>query len=237
MSWARSPVAVRVREVILMWLLAPLMCVYTRRRVRGHEVLDEVSGPVLFVATHASHMDTPLVLQSLPRAWRRRTAVAAASDYFYVKPALAWAVSLAFNTVPVRRQTAGTGGDAVSDLDRLIGEGWSLVIYAEGTRSRDGSVGRLHAGAAVLAAQHGLPIVPVYVSGTHAVMPAGRRWARVRAGRHPIEVHFGPPVVPRDDEHRTEVMERLRLFFESCGAVTTPDQRLRSNRPRAAARQ
>ena len=40
-------------------------------------------------------------------------------------------------------------------------------MFAEGTRSRDGTVGRLRSGAAVLAAEHGLPIVPIHVSGTH----------------------------------------------------------------------
>ena len=51
-------------------------------------------------------------------------------------------------------------------------------MFAEGTRSRDGSVGRLRSGAAVLAAQHDLAIVPIHVSGTHEVMPVGRYWMR-----------------------------------------------------------
>ena len=51
-------------------------------------------------------------------------------------------------------------------------------MFAEGTRSRDGTVGRLRSGAALLAAEHGLPIVPVHVAGTHAVMPPGKRWMR-----------------------------------------------------------
>jgi len=63
------------------------------------------------------------------------------------------------------------------------------------------------------------------------VMPPGRRWMRRRPGRliptrQPIAVHFGPPVRPGEAEHRTEVMERVRLFFEACGAVTTPDRRI-----------
>jgi 1-acyl-sn-glycerol-3-phosphate acyltransferase len=141
-------------------------------------------------------------------------------------PWLAHVVSLAFNTVPVERKGAGT--EAASGLARLLGEGWSLLVFAEGTRSRDGTVGRLHSGAAVLAAQHGVTIVPVYVSGTHAVMPPGRSWMRRSGGRQPIAVHLGPPIRPGDGEHRREVMERVRLFFEASGAVTTPDKRVES---------
>ena len=80
-------------------------------------------------------MDTPTILRALPRAWRRRTAVAAAADYFYRLPWIARAVSLAFNTVPVQRKGEGVAPDAASQLVRLIDEGWSLLVFAEGTRA------------------------------------------------------------------------------------------------------
>jgi 1-acyl-sn-glycerol-3-phosphate acyltransferase len=222
--WARSRVAGGVREVILLGLLGPLIDLYTRAQTHGHEHLAALQPPVVFVANHSSHMDTPVILRALPAAWRRRTAVAAAADYFYRVPWLAHVVSLAFNTVPVERK--GEGSETASGLARLIGEGWNLLLFAEGTRSRDGTVGRLHSGAAVLAAEHRVAIVPVYVSGTHAVMPPGRSWMRRARGRQRIAVHVGPPIRPREGEHRTEVMERVRLFFEASGAVTTPDKRI-----------
>ena len=89
-------------------------------------------------------------------------------------------------------------------------------MYAEGTRSRDGSVGKLRSGAAVLAAQNGLSLVPIHVSGSHDVMPVGRYWPRFRRGRkrHPVEISFGAPIRPTDAEHRSEVMERVRVHLE-----------------------
>ena len=174
-SWVRGSAAGAVREVVLHGVLGPLIDLYTRRQVIGREHLAALEPPVLFVANHSSHIDTPAILRALPRAWRRRTAVAAAADYFYRVPWLAHLVALAFNTVPVQRKGEGAGPDAASLLARLIDDGWSLLVFAEGTRSRDGTVGRLRSGAAVLAAEHGLVIVPVHVSGTHAVMPPGRR--------------------------------------------------------------
>jgi 1-acyl-sn-glycerol-3-phosphate acyltransferase len=230
-SWARSAPAVAVREVLLFGVLGPLIDLYTRPSILGREHLDAIDPPAIFVANHSSHIDTPAILRALPTAWRRRTAVAAAADYFYRIPLIAHAVSLAFNTVAVQRKGGGVVPDAASQVGRLIQEGWSLLVFAEGTRSRDGTIGRLRSGAAVLAAEEGLVIVPVHVSGTHAVMPPGRRWMRRSRGRfagprHPIAIHFGPPVHPRKGEHRTEVMERVRLFFEASGAVTTPDKRI-----------
>ena len=238
-SWARGGAARAVREVLLRGLLGPLMDAYTRRRVVGRDRLAGLEAPVLFVANHSSHMDTPAILRALPWEWRRRTAVAAAADYFYRVPWLARVVSLVFNTVPVQRKGEAAAPDAASPLTRLLDEGWSLLLFAEGTRSRDGTVGRLRSGAAVLAAERGLVIVPVYVSGTHAVMPPRRRRiqrrrGRFSGGRHPIAVHFGPPVRPGDAEHRTDVMERIRRFFEASGAETTVDKRIAARDRRSA---
>jgi 1-acyl-sn-glycerol-3-phosphate acyltransferase len=209
------------------------MDLYTRRRVHGREHLTGLEAPVVFVANHSSHMDTPTILRALPGRWRRRTAVAAATDYFYRRRALAHAVSLLFNTVPMQRNGGGLEPGSSSHLNRLTADRWSLLVFPEGTRSRDGRVGRLRSGAAVLAAEHDLPIVPIYVSGTRAVMPPGYRWMRRRGGRasrHPIGVRFGAPISQGPEEQRADVMERVRLFFEASGATTTPGEPASSRR-------
>ena len=110
-------------------------------------------------------------------------------------------------------------------------------MYAEGTRSRTGDVGKLRAGAAVLAAERELPIVPVHVSGTHATMPVGRSWMRRGPGfrRRPVGVAFGPAIHAAPGEHRIDVMERVREFFESQGAATSPRRRATPTRTGSAA--
>ncbi len=215
-GWSRSPPGRAVREAALMGVLSPLMDLYTRRTVRGREHLDGLEAPVLFVGNHSSHMDTPVILRALPARFRRRTVVAAAADYFYAKRRLGWTVSLFFGTVPMARDGRGLDEESTAHIDALFKQGWSLVMFAEGTRSRDGSVGKLRSGAAVLAAQYGLPLVPIHVSGTHDVMPVGRYWMQYqqRFKRQPIEISFGPPIRPQGVEHRTEVMERVREHLE-----------------------
>ena len=217
-GWSRSPLARAVREAVLMGVLSPLMDLYTNRTVRGREHFEGLDAPVLFVANHSSHMDTPVVLRALPPRFRRHTAVAAAADYFYAKRRLGWTVSLFFGTVPMARDGRGLDNDSTGHIDKLFKAGWSLVMYAEGTRSRDGSVGQLRSGAAVLAAQYGLPLMPIHVSGTHAVMPVGRYWMQVPPGRpiprrRPIEIRFGAAIHPKSPEQRHDVMERIGAFF------------------------
>jgi 1-acyl-sn-glycerol-3-phosphate acyltransferase len=235
MPWARSEPACFVREVLLSAVFRPLIALYARAEIDGLEHLDGLAGPVIFAANHCSHVDTPLILRALPWRWRRRTGVAAAADYFYERRLTAYAVSLAFNTVPVERNGARLRPDAVSLLDRLLDEDWSVVVFAEGTRSRNGSIGPLQSGAAVLAARHDAAIVPVYVAGTRQTMPAGRRWMRRRPGgrRQNVRVAFGAPISPRPAEERREVMEQVRLFYESQGATTTPNRRVAAKRRQA----
>ena len=222
--WARSAPSRAVRAALLVFVLGPLIAYYVRARRRGHERFAQLTGPVVLVSNHSSHLDTPAILRALPPAWRRRTVVAAAADRFYQRRFVASGVSLLFNTVPLSR--AGGGADALEHIQELVGDGWNLLIYAEGTRSRDGSVGRMHSGAALVAQRHQIPIVPVRVTGTRAAMPPGASWphrikGRLFSHRHQVEVAFGAPVAPRAGETPAQLMARVSAFF-ATGAEDPP---------------
>ena len=158
----------------------------------------------------------------MPRKWRSRTVVAAAADYFYKKRWSAWGVALLINTVPLGRSGGGLSNGATDHVDRLIDERWNLLMFPEGTRSRDGSIGKVRSGAAVIAANHGIDIVPIYVSGTHDAMPPGQNWPKRIPGklfprRHKIEIRFGEPIPPRDPAERRDVMAEVQAFWERKG--------------------
>jgi 1-acyl-sn-glycerol-3-phosphate acyltransferase len=218
MAWARSWLAGVARENFLRFVLRPMMDYYAARRATGREKLAGLKGPVILVANHASHMDTPVILAALPRKLRKRTAVAAAADYFYKNRLVAAAVSLVFNTVPIERRGGGLTKNGGGHLDTLLDQGWNLLLYPEGTRTRDGGPGRVRRGAAVLAAAHNLSIVPIRVTGTREAMPPGRLWPKRIRGklvshRHPIEVSFGEPIRPTEDA--TALIERVQRFFDT----------------------
>ena len=226
-SWARCGYAKAARAALLGFGLGPMIDFYVRNRVVGGEIFDTLAHPVIFVANHASHLDTPTILRALPRKWRRRTAVAAAADYFYDKRWKAGGVALLFNTVPLGRNGGGLGGGATDHVDRLIDEDWNLVMFPEGTRSRDGEIGKVRSGAAVIAAQHGIDVVPIYIGGTHEAMPPGRNWPKHKPGRffprrHEVEVRFGDPIRPRSAEDRHEVMDEVRAFWQHKGHYPAP---------------
>jgi 1-acyl-sn-glycerol-3-phosphate acyltransferase len=222
LPWARSWLAGVARENFMRFVLNPLMDYYAARRATGREKLAALKGPVILVANHASHLDTPVILSALPRRLRKRTVVAAAADYFYRNRVVASAVSLVFNTVPIERRSGGGLAKNGSHLDTLLDQGWNVLLYPEGTRSRNGAPGRVRRGAAVLAAAHHLTIVPIRVTGTAEAMPPGRLWPK-RLGttpvpkRHRIEVSFGEPIRPSGDANL--LIESVQSFFEN-GAAT-----------------
>jgi 1-acyl-sn-glycerol-3-phosphate acyltransferase len=203
-AWARTKPAKAVRRFVQAGLLKPVVWNETDVKVEGLDVLEQLTPPVLFVSNHSSHLDAPLVLCSLPPAWRERTAVGAAADYFFDVWWRAASTALVFNAFPIERQGSGRG---TGTARQLIREGWNLVVFPEGTRSKDGWVQRFRHGTARLAEDAGIPIVPVAIRGAYAAMPRGRSWPR--KGRFPITVRYGQPIVPERDEDFRSVAARV----------------------------
>jgi 1-acyl-sn-glycerol-3-phosphate acyltransferase len=203
-DWSRRRPAMAAREVAQKAGLEPLFRSQVRTHVEGLDVLERIDGPVIFVANHASHLDTPLILLSLPDEWRRRTAVAAAADYFFDTWWRAVGSVLLFNTFPIDRR----GGTMAATPAEVLADGWSLVIYPEGTRSVDGWMGKFRLGAAYLAKEHGVPVVPVAHRGTFAAMPRGQGWPS--RGRRQLTIRFGEPVVAGPDESVRDFAPRIK---------------------------
>lgn len=203
-EWSRRKPAMAAREVAHKVGLEPLFRSQVRTRVEGLDILERTEGPVIFVANHASHLDTPLILFSLPDEWRRRTAVAAAADYFFDTWWRAVGSSLLFNTFPIDRR----GGTMAATPAEVLADGWSLVIFPEGTRSNDGWMGKFRMGAAFLAKEHGIPVVPVAHRGTFAAMPRGQGWPS--PGRRQVTIRFGEPLSCGTDESVREFAPRIK---------------------------
>ena len=148
-SWARRYPARVVRAAILESVMRPVMAVIASPARRGLDRLDDVDGPVVFVANHHSHADTPLLLTSIPDPWRHRIMVGAAADYFFGNRVSGAVSALAIGAVPIERSKVGRKS---ADMARdLIDDGWSMLLYPEGGRSPDGWGQEFRGGAAYLA--------------------------------------------------------------------------------------
>ena len=134
------------------------------------------------------------MLQALPNRFRFRAFVVAAADSIFKRKWEAVLTQLLINTFPIPR--AGGARPALDRLKDHLAHRWSVVIFPEGTLSRTGNIGTFKKGAAILAIDAGVPIVPAYIDGLYEVFPRFRRIPR----RHPASITFGDPLYPQAAE-------------------------------------
>jgi len=154
-----------------------------RVRVEGLTDLPR-TGPLIVVANHISNLDPPLVGGWLAPALRRRPRFLAKVSLF--AGPLGWFLR-SQGVIPVR--AGGSDVDAYRAAKAVLDAGGVIVIFPEGTRSRDGQLQDARPGVALLATRTGVPILPVGVSNTDMLLGRGKRLPRfgtrvvMRAGR------------------------------------------------------
>jgi len=121
----------------------------------------------IFVSNHQSIYDIPVIFATLPYQLR-----IIAKESLGSFPFLGWHLRRNGHLLVDRRNPDRAG--ILRRWRALVGEGLSLVIFPEGTRSADGRVGRFKAGSFLLAVEAQLPVVPLSIDGTRHVMRKGR---------------------------------------------------------------
>lgn len=211
-GWVYGPVGRAFRSLVQGLVLFPIVRFLTPMTVRGRGKAKAVDNPVIVAANHVSHLDTPIVLRALPRRIRRRLVIAAAKDYFYRSRLKGLLVSVSLATFPFDREEGSRASLAQSAS--LLADGWSLLIFPEGTRSHDGALGSVRSGAAVLALQTGTPILPLCVHGLASVMPKGTS-APLPGG---VVVDVGPLLEPGPGEEVAALRHRLERSLHTLAA-------------------
>ena len=202
-EWARTESARRARAVLIETMVRPVMAGLAQPTIRGRDRLEGLDGPAIFAANHHSHIDTPLLLSSLPLPWRHNVVVGAAADYFFGTRATGTMSALVIGAIPIDRNRASR---SATDLARdLIDSGWSMVVFPEGGRSPDGWGQPFRGGAAFIATKTNCPIVPVHIEGTGRILRKGS--SRPTPARTTIT--FGEPIFPGEKAEARKLNERV----------------------------
>ena len=152
-----------------------------RLKVEGRERLP-AKPPFILVSNHQSHLDALVLASQLPWSLRIRTYPIAAMDTFFESPITSAFAASTINALPMQRGRAGA--HALDDLrKRLIEEQCIYVLFPEGTRSRDGTMGPFKPGVGMFLAGADVPVVPCHLQGAFEALPPTRhvpRPARIR---------------------------------------------------------
>lgn len=170
---------------------------YLRPKVEGREYLP-AEGAFIIAANHSSHADTAVLFAVLPRRLRRHVVAAAAQDYFFQGGAMQNFARMLYNVIPVSRDPKVRGKDPLRHVVRALREGYGVLMYPEGTRSVDGTIGTFKPGIGRLIAEFpGLPVIPTRIVGTARVLPKGKTVPRP----FKVKVFFGAPLELRAHLH------------------------------------
>jgi long-chain acyl-CoA synthetase len=229
-NWVLQAGRVAFIELVLrpvVWLLgAP-------RVVCDKEELPD--APVLLIANHVTAYDGALILYALPAKLRRRVAAAMSGEMLedmrharnqanavanFFGPAAYWLLTALFNVFPLPRargfrRSFAHAGEA---MDR----GYSVLIFPEGTRSRDGRLHTFRPGIGLLAAQSRVPIVPIALAGLGEIRATHARW--FRSGK--IEVRIGRAITTATEESdpaefTAMLEEAVRVLYAVPPAIET----------------
>ena len=213
-DWARRYLSRLTRRLALASLGKAVIAYYANPTIRGLDRLHDLEGPAIFAANHQSHADTLLMLTSMPAPWKHKAFVGAAADYFFGNKSTAAISALFIGAIPIERTSINR--NTIEKAVDLLRGGWSMVIYPEGGRSPDGWGQEFRPGAAFLAKQADVPVVPVHIRGTFDILRKGRNWPK----KSTSTVNFGRPLEFADDDNNRSFTKRLQTSVEALADET-----------------
>jgi 1-acyl-sn-glycerol-3-phosphate acyltransferase len=190
----------------------PIALFIYRTRAYGTENVP-AEGPVLLTANHFSQMD-----HFFAGAYLRRKLRFMAKSQLFGPPLLTWLFTHG-GVFPVRR--GARDEEAFRTVEAIFDRGGSVLVYAEGGRSRTGGLGEPRPGIGRIALETGVPVVPVAIHGAASV----RRWKRLSFPK--VTVQYGEPLTfpvthGPDREQQTaaatEIFNRVREMYAALDA-------------------
>lgn len=184
-------------------VVAPVLNVYFRGRVYGVENVPQ-QGPLVVVSNHASDFDPPILSSCVGRP----VAYMAKEELFKV-PVLKQAIQL-YGAYPVKRGAADR--TAIRAALACLEAGWATGVFLQGTRTSDARITEPKLGAALIAAKAKVPLLPVSLWGTEAIV---KKKGSLLPQPVPITVRIGQPI----DAPSSTDREELEVVTQKCAVA------------------
>ncbi len=175
-----------------------------RIRAVGREQL-EAGRAYLFMSNHVSNLDPPIITALLGQ----RICIIVKRELFKI-PLFGRAMR-AGGFVSVDRSNLKAAAESVGEAVRQLQSGLGMLVFPEGTRSRNGRLQPFKKGAFRLAMEAGVPVVPITITGSYEAWPKGRM--SLRAGE--VVVNFHRPIDPHGFQRKEELLAAVREAIQS----------------------
>lgn len=197
----REPLGSLALYHLLKWsVVSPLLHTYFRVRIYGADRVPTLGGAIA-VSNHASNFDPPILSNCVGRP----VAFMAKEELFKI-PLLKQGIEL-YGAYPVKRSQSDRA--ALRAAIKAIERGWIAAVFLQGTRTPDGKIVSPKLGAAWIAAQTQVPLIPVSLWGTEKIANSGF------PKPVPITVRIGEAIAPPKSTNK----EQLQAVTEKCAAV------------------
>lgn len=162
-------------------ILKLLFKIFFRLRIVGSENCPK-TGPLILAPNHASFLDPLIAGFSVPRELNFMARKSLFRNKIFSR------ILISVNAFPLKREGADLGAMRAA-IDKLC-QGKAVLIFPEGTRSKDDNLGTPRAGIGFLAASSGASILPCYIKGSRDALPKGAMFPRFKK----ITVYVGKPL-------------------------------------------
>ena len=190
-----------VHRIARFWGRSILMVSRIKVSVKGMSNIDR-SQSYIYMSNHQSNFDIPVLLGHLKIQFRWLAKM----ELFKI-PIFGQAMRKA-GYISIDRNNRESAFESLKTAARKIKNGVSVVIFPEGTRSRDGKVRAFKKGGFVMALDAGVPIVPIVITGTSSIMTKGH--LRINPGKVNMIIHPPIPTSTYSRETKQELMDRVR---------------------------
>lgn len=191
----RQPKRMKVLYKLIISLSSFLLKIFYRLKVHG----AIAPGGAIIAATHTSFLDPPIVSVAFKEEeihfLARSTLFKGMLGFFIAK----------LNAHPVK----AFNKELFKEAAQVVRNGSKILIFPEGTRSSDGSIGKIKPGVELLSKLTSCPVIPVYIHGAKEAWGRERKWPKF-SGR--IDCYIGKPILPHDGLNHTleEAWQKLR---------------------------
>lgn len=202
-SWTLRWPVTWLRLVTHYVLMRPAILLLGWPRIEGREHLRGITDPLLVVSNHVGDVDAGFILTALPARFRHRLATATGGEALEAlrTPApdrgliariydrVRWTLGVALlNLFPLPREAGFRRSFAYAG--EAVDRGYNVLVFPEGLHTEDGKMRPFHAGIGLMAANLGIPVLPMRIDGLFEVKQAGKKFAKPRT----ITVRIGKPI-------------------------------------------